>query len=93
MPSALPICAGKVQRKFLQLALPGGDIAAALVEAKQYAYLYRSTAAKQVHGEDQVVVVVQAGSGSVLGTALLGSTAGSCRLLVLAQDVMRVFHM
>ncbi len=36
-PSPLPRpAAGKVQRKFLLLAPPGGDIAAALVEASKY---------------------------------------------------------
>lgn len=43
-----------MQRKFLLLAAPGGDVAAALVEAGKYCYLYRSTAAQQEYGEHQV---------------------------------------
>lgn len=49
-----PTRAGKVQRKFLLLAAPAGDVAAALVEASKYCYLYRSTAPRQEHGEHQV---------------------------------------
>lgn len=43
-----------MQRKFLLLVPPGGDVACALVEASQYAYLYRSVAPRQEYGEHQV---------------------------------------
>jgi hypothetical protein len=46
--------AGKVQRKFLLLAPPGGDVAAVLAEGQQYAYLYRSVAPRQAYAEHQV---------------------------------------
>ena len=46
--------AGKLQRKFLLLAPPGGDVACALVEASKYTYLYRATTERQEYGEHQV---------------------------------------
>lgn len=33
--------AGKLQRKFLLLAAPGGELAGVLVESHRYAYVYR----------------------------------------------------
>ncbi|KAL4420811.1 hypothetical protein ABPG75_010467 [Micractinium tetrahymenae] len=83
IPAMAYVAAGKVQRKFLLLAPPGGDICAALVEASKYCYLYRSTAPRQEYGEHQVVdmELPDAGGRGVLGAALAGNRAGSCRLV------------
>ena len=85
-----------MQRKFLLLAPPGGDVAAALVEASKYCYLYRSTAPKQEYGEHQVVDIMELPDSSgrgLLGAVLAGSRAGACRLVLLAREGLRVVDM
>jgi hypothetical protein len=92
-PTPLPLLpAGKVQRKFLLLAPPGGDVAAVLVEAAKYCYLYRSTAPKQEYGEHQVLDMELPDSSGrgLLGAVLAGSRAGGCRLVLLAREGLRV---
>ena len=84
-----------MQRKFLLLAPPGGDVAAALVEAAKYCYLYRSTSPTQEYGEHQVVDMELPDSSGrgLLGAVLAGSRAGACRLVLLAREGLRVVDM
>ena len=50
--------AGKVQRKFVLLAPPGGSVAAVIVEAQKFAFVYYAVPASSSHGLHQVRVYV-----------------------------------
>ena len=91
VPALAYVVAGKPQRRHLLLAPPGGDVAAALVESSRYAFLYRSSAAKQGTGEQEVADLGPA--GGVLGAALHGGPRGACRLLVLGRERLVVYAM
>eukprot|EP00887_Chlorella_sp_A99_P007189 scaffold2.g7189.t1 len=108
IPALGYVCAGKVLRKYLLLAPPGGRLGAALVEGQQYTYLYRATAPKQEYGQHQALAKtasglpqpsqvldmgLAAGGGAALGAALAGAGPGAgTRLLVLSRDALRVFN-
>ncbi|PSC70698.1 hypothetical protein C2E20_5843 [Micractinium conductrix] len=95
IPALAYVAAGKVQRKFILLAPPGGDLAGVLAEAIKYCYLYRATGSRQEIGEHQVVdMELPDGSGcGLLGAALAGGRAGGTRLVLLAREGLRLIDM
>ena len=47
-------CAGKTQRKYTLLGEPGSGIAAVIVEANRFAYVYHETPPSEPYGTHQV---------------------------------------
>ena len=94
VPALAYVAAGKLQRKYLLLGAPGCTLAATLVEAHQYCYLYRKTEVDQPRGEQQVVELLGLGGG-VLGAALLpaaASVSGGATLVVLGESGLLRFN-
>ena len=53
-------CAGKTQRKFTLLGRPGSGIAAVIVEANRFAYVYKETPPSQAYGSHQASPLLHA---------------------------------
>ena len=49
------LCAGKTHWKFTLLGKPGNGIAAVIVEANRFAYVYHETSPSQSYGKHQVM--------------------------------------
>lgn len=73
----------------------GQKVAASLVEAQAYAYLYGSTSEKQVHGDSALVDLSANNKDAfeVLGAVLLdGEETGACQqLVVLSNEELKVY--
>ena len=70
----------------------GGRIAAALVEAQTFAYVYAATDRRQSTGGNALLELQDTADGAdVLGAALLASP-GKEQLLVLFADQLKVFE-
>ena len=72
-------------------------MAAVLVEAQQYSYLYGRTEANAMKGQQQVLDMGLAGTTGVLGAVLLsgelaGDESGS-RLVILSGDKLACFSL
>lgn len=79
VPALAYVAAGKIQRKFVLAPPTGPDVkvAAVLIEARQYSYVYRSVDIGESYGQQAVVDMgLEAGAG-VLGAALLGGSGGN----------------
>lgn len=74
--------------------IAGGSVAAALVEAQTFAYVYSATEKRQMHG-DSALIDLQSEKEvtEVLGAVLITAVGGSgSQLLVLTSDELQEFR-
>ena len=70
-----------------------GTVAAALVEAQTFAYIYSATEKQQLHGDSALIdLQSEKESAEILGAALLTAIGGGGQLLVLTHDELRGFR-
>ena len=83
---------GHERRNCLQCCAEGA-VAAALVEAQTFAYVYSAIEKRQLHGDSALIdLQSEKEPAEILGAALLSTIGGGGHLLVLTHDELRDFR-
>lgn len=91
VPALAYVAAGKVQKRSVLFGTPDSGIAAAIVEAHAYAFLYKKTAPGDTSGANSIQPLgLSQESMGVLGAVLLPGH-GHSTLVVLTQDAVHTF--
>ena len=72
-------------------SLAGGRVAAALIEAQTFAYVYAATGRREKTGGNTLLELQDPADGAEVLGAALWATAGRWQLLVLFADELKVF--
>ncbi|BDA47422.1 hypothetical protein COCOBI_10-2700 [Coccomyxa sp. Obi] len=94
IPALAYVATGKTQRKFVLLGRTGQKVAAVIVEANKFAFIYHSVAASNANGTHQVLDLGLARNDNVIGAALQ-SHKGTCEtsLVIMTERCVKVFKL
>ncbi|CAL8472135.1 g11677 [Coccomyxa elongata] len=94
IPALAYVATGKTQRKFVLLGKAGQKVAAVIVEANKFAFIYHSVASSIANGTHQVLDLGLARNDNVIGAALQ-SHKDTCdtSLLIMTERCLKVFNL